>query len=103
MRRGLILALVVVALLSAPEAAASTKVTITPHKVRVASDDIEWNLDYLPAVGVLLALLVALGLVNGRARKTYGRFGRLLVLTPVWVAGLYFLFESLTKLLPANL
>ena len=58
------------------------------------------------AFGVVLffaALLVGLGLANRRARAVYGRMGRWLVLTPIWVAGLVFCFESLTRLLPANL
>jgi sortase A len=95
--------LVVVALLSEPQAAASTTVTVTPHKVRVVSESVGWNLDYLAEVLAVLVVLVLLGILNGRARRAFGRLGRYLVLTPCWVAGLYFLFEGLTKLLPANL
>jgi sortase A len=95
--------LVVVALLTQPSSASGTQVTIVPHTVRVTADDTGWNFNYLPQALVLIVLLVVLGLLWGRARRLLGRLGRVLMLTPVWLAGLYFLFEALTKLLPANL
>jgi len=95
--------LVVVALLTQPSSASGTQVTIVPHTVRVTADDTGWHFNYLPQALVLIVLLVVLGLLWGRARRLLGRLGRVLMLTPVWLAGLYFLFEALTKLLPANL
>jgi sortase A len=96
--------LVVVALLSQPQAAAATPVTATTTRtVRIVTDSTVWNLDYLPEVAVVLVLILFLGLFNTRAGRLYGRFGRVLLLTPIWVAALYFLFSALTKLLPANL
>jgi len=96
--------LVVVGLLSAPDAAKVTKVVITPHRVEASkADDIGWNLVYLPGVLALLVGLVLLGALNDRARRVYGRGGRYLILVPLWLAGVFFLFEALSKLLPANL
>jgi len=94
--------LIAVALLSQPQEVVATPV-VKPRIVRIVTEPIGWNTTYLPRVLLLTALLVALGLVNRRARAIYGRIGRLLVVTPIWVAGFLFLFESLTKLLPANL
>jgi sortase A len=94
--------LVVVALLRQPQAAAATTVT-APHAVHVVADSTGWNVVALPVALAALAGLVALALLNGRARRMYGRIGRVLVLGPMWVAGLYLLFEALTRLLPANL
>jgi sortase A len=74
-----------------------------PRRTHIVSEPIGWNTGFIPIVLFLAALLVGLGLANRRARHVYGRIGRWLVLTPIWVAGLFFLFESLTRLLPANL
>jgi sortase A len=95
--------LVVVGLLSEPQAAAATKVSITSRTVRIVTDSSSWNFDYVPEVLGVLLLLVLLGLFNGRARAMYGRVGHVIVVAPVWAAGLYFLFLTLTKLLPSNL
>ena len=67
------------------------------------TDSSAWNYDYLPEVLGVLLLLVVLGLLNGRARLIYGRIGHVIIVAPVWAAGLYFLFLALTKLLPSNL
>ena len=67
------------------------------------TEPIGWNTGFIPIVLLLAGLLIGLGLANRRARRIYGRIGRWLVLTPIWVAGLFFLFESLSRLLPANL
>ena len=93
--------LVVVALLSEPQAAVSTPVK--PKIVQPLADATGWNMGFLPVALLIIAFLVLLGLVNERASRVYGRTGRWLVLGPIWVAGLYFLFVFLTKLLPANL
>jgi sortase A len=93
--------LVVVGLLSSPRAAVPT--AVRPNIVHVVADSTGWNVGYLPLALLILALLVLLGLANERASVVYGRVGRWLVLSPIWAAGLYFLFVALTKLLPANL
>lgn len=94
--------LVVVAELSEPHTVAAAP-SVKPRRVRIVNEPIGWNTGYIPIVLLLAALLIGLGLANKWARYVYGRMGRWLVLTPIWVAGLFFLFESLTKLLPANL
>jgi LPXTG-site transpeptidase (sortase) family protein len=94
--------LVAVALLSVPQAAAATPVVI-PHRVRVVPEAMGWNTKYLPIVFLFALFLIVLALAKNRARAAFGRIGRWLVLTPIWIAGLFFLFDSLTKLLPANL
>ena len=95
--------LVVVAELSEPHTVAAAAPSAKPRRVHIVSEPIGWNTGYVPIVFLLAALLIGLGLANRRARHVYGRIGRWLVLTPIWVAGLFFLFESLTRLLPANL
>ncbi len=95
--------LVVVAELSEPHTVAAAAPGTKPRRVRIVTEPIGWNARYIPIVLLLVALLIGLGLANRRARHVYGRIGRWLVLTPIWVAGLFFLFESLTRLLPANL
>jgi sortase A len=95
--------LVVVALLSQPLPAAATTVTVTSRETHIVTGSMGWNLDYFPEAAGALVVLVLLGLFNGRARKVFGRIGHVLLMAPIWVAGLYFLFLSLTQLLPANL
>ena len=94
--------LVAVALLSKPQGVVATPV-VKPRLVRVVAGPTGWNMEYLPAVLLVLSLLIGLGLINRRAHGVYGRVGRWLVLTPIWTAGLIFLFDLLTRLLPANL
>jgi sortase A len=62
-----------------------------------------WNWGLLPAVMLEAALLVALGLFLRRSISWYGRFGQWLILTPIWLLGLYLLFQSLTSFLPASI
>ncbi len=96
--------LVVVAELSEPHTVTvATTPNSKPRRARIVTEPIGWNTGYVPIVLLLAALLIGLGLANRRARNVYGRIGRWLVLTPIWVAGFFFLFESLTRLLPANL
>ncbi len=98
--------LVAVADLTTPHTVAASPTvapSAIPRRAHIVSEPIGWNTGYIPIVLFLAALLVGLGLANRRARHVYGRIGRWLVLTPIWVAGLFFLFESLTRLLPANL
>jgi sortase A len=72
----------------------------TPVKVK-ATGEAGWNMTLMPLVLLELALLVALGLSNGRLGRLLGREGRWLVLVPIWLALLFALFQSLTSFLPA--
>lgn len=94
--------LVAVALLSEPQGIVATPV-VKPRVVRVMAGPSGWNMQYLPAVLLIISLLVGLGLLNRRAQTVYGRVGRWVVLAPIWTAGLIFLFDLMTRLLPATL
>jgi sortase A len=62
-----------------------------------------WNWGLLPIVLLEVAFLALLGLFNRRLASIYGRFGGWLILTPVWIAGLCVLFQSLTNFFPPSL
>jgi sortase A len=61
-----------------------------------------WNLHRLPFAVLLAVLLVLLGLANRRPRHRR-RLGPVLVLGPIWIAGLYLLFVALSNVLPSTL
>lgn len=61
-----------------------------------------WNLGHLPLAVLVVALLVLLGLVNRRPRHRR-RLGSVLILGPIWVAGVYLLFATLSSVLPSTL
>ena len=90
--------LVVVAELSQPKGP-------THHQARVAKvvvGSTGWNLQYLPEVALIIVFLVGLGLEFKRIRRHLGP-ARWLVLGPLWVCGIYFLFVALSAFLPATL
>ena len=62
-----------------------------------------WNWALLPAVGVEVCLLLLLGLSYRRFDYWFERTGKWIVLVPLWIGGLYLLFDTLTKFLPASL
>jgi sortase A len=62
-----------------------------------------WNWSLLPAVGVAVSLLVLLALSYRRFGVWFAGIGKWFVLVPLWAAGLYFLFTTLTNFLPAAL
>jgi sortase A len=62
-----------------------------------------WNWFLLPAVGVEVCLLLLLALSNRRFGLWFDPLGKWLILVPLWVAGLYLLFSTLTGFLPAAL
>ena len=64
---------------------------------------IGWNLSALPMATVLALALIALGLGNVRMRRRFGRVSHLVIALPLWIAGLFALFNALSPLLPANL
>jgi sortase A len=67
------------------------------------SANASWNWSLLPTVGIEICLLLLLGLSYRRFNDWFGHMSRWIVLVPLWVAGLYLLFDSLTKFLPASL
>ena len=62
-----------------------------------------WNWSLLPAVGVEVSLLVLLALSFRRICSWFAGIGRWIVLVPLWAAGLYLLFTTLTNFFPAAL
>jgi sortase A len=98
--------LIVVAKLvqNGPAAVAAPAVKAKPIEYHLLNPaTASWNWGLLPAVMLEAALLVALGLFLRRSIHWYGRFGQWLILTPIWLAGLYLLFQSLTSFLPASI
>ncbi len=74
---------------------------VSYHIVNSATASWDWSL--LPAVGVELCLLLLLGLSYRRFDFWFGRTAKWFILLPVWTAGLYLLFVSLTSFLPETL
>ena len=62
-----------------------------------------WNWSLLPAVGVAVCLLLLLALSYRRFDTWFETIGKWLILVPLWAAGLYLLFTTLTGFLPAAL
>jgi len=62
-----------------------------------------WNWSLLPALGVELCLLLLLALSNRQFGLWFEAIGKWLILVPLWAAGLYLLFTTLTGFLPAAL
>jgi sortase A len=62
-----------------------------------------WNWSLLPTVGVAVSLLVLLALSYRRFGIWFEGIGKWFVLVPLWAAGLYFLFTTLTNFFPAAL
>jgi hypothetical protein len=85
------------------QSGASPKVpasALTYHVENPATASWDWSL--LPVVGLELCILVLLGLSYQRFAGWFGKHGKWFVLVPVWAAGLYLLFTSLTTFLPAT-
>ena len=61
-----------------------------------------WNWSQLPAIGVEVCLLLLLALSYSRFGFWFKGFAKWLVLVPLWAAGLYLLFGTLTSFLPAS-
>jgi sortase A len=97
--------LVIVARLVEPSAnAITTPVPPTgpPPGPVPAAQTTGWNLPQLPLALLIAALLVLLALAYRRPSKDR-RLLTILILGPVWIAGLYLLFQALTNVLPATL
>ena len=67
------------------------------------SDTASWDWSLLPAVGFEVCLLLLLGLSYRRIEFWFGTPSKWIILVPLWAAGLYLLFDSLTTFLPATL
>ncbi|HEX4433254.1 MAG TPA: sortase [Acidimicrobiales bacterium] len=67
------------------------------------SANASWNWSLLPTVGVEACLLLLLGLSYRRFGYWFEKTSKWIVLVPLWAAGLYLLFDTLTKFLPASL
>jgi len=74
---------------------------VTYHLVDTGTASWVWSL--LPAVGIEVCLLVLLGMSYKRFVFWFGRAGQWFILVPLWAAGLYLLFDTLTKFLPSSI
>jgi sortase A len=92
--------LVVVGTLKHPLATPAVK-HLSYHVVNPAT--VSWNWSLLPAVGVEVCLLLLLALSYRRFGLWFEATGKWLILVPLWAAGLYLLFGTLTDFLPAAL
>jgi LPXTG-site transpeptidase (sortase) family protein len=94
--------LVVVGMLKQPLASPAVDAKhVSYHVVNPAIAS--WNWSLLPTVGVEVCLLLLLALSYRRFDTWFERTGKWLILLPLWAAGLYLLFGTLTKFLPAAL
>ncbi len=93
--------LVVVGKLKQPLATPAVDVKHLSYDI-VSPGTASWNWSLLPLVGIEVCLLLLLGLSYRRVGTWFGRFGKWLVLVPLWAAGLYLLFGTLTSFLPAS-
>jgi LPXTG-site transpeptidase (sortase) family protein len=74
-----------------------------PHAYHIVNaKTASWDWALLPVVVLEAGVLLLLGLSNRRFAGWFGRIGRFAVLTPIWAAGLYLLFGTLIKFLPAT-
>jgi LPXTG-site transpeptidase (sortase) family protein len=71
------------------------------HIVNAQTASWDWSL--LPIVVLEAGVLLLLGLSNRRLSAWFGRSSRWFVLIPIWGAGLYLLFGTLTTFLPATI
>jgi len=69
----------------------------------VDSSTASWDWRLLPVVGVEVCLLLLLGLSYGRIAAWFGSTGKWFILVPLWAAGLYSVFDSLTTFLPSTI
>jgi sortase A len=97
--------LVVVGELQQPASSTKTapKAVVKPteyHVVNPVSASWDWLL--LPTVALEAGVLLLLSLSNRWFTAWFSRTGRWFVLVPVWAAGLYLLFQTLTSFLPST-
>jgi LPXTG-site transpeptidase (sortase) family protein len=94
--------LIVVGELKQPKPPVATKATPRAYKI-VNSKTASWDWALLPVAVLEAGVLMLLGLSNSRFSTWFGGFGRWFILAPLWGAGLYVLFGTLTMLLPATI
>ncbi len=94
--------LIVVGELKQPNPPSAKKVKPRAYKI-ANSQTASWDWALLPFVAFELGFLLLLGLSNVRLCAIFGSFGRWLILSPLWIAGLYVLFQSLSNFLPSAL
>lgn len=66
------------------------------------SSTASWNWSLLPGLGVVVCLLLLLALSRRQFGIWFKGFAMWVVLVPLWAAGLYLLFDTLTRFLPAS-
>jgi sortase A len=94
--------LIVVGRLKQPNPPKASKAKpVTYHIVNPATASWDWS--SLPVVVLEVGVLLLLGLSNRWFTAWFGRSGRWMILVPIWAAGLYLLFSTLTKFLPASI
>jgi sortase A len=94
--------LVVVGELKQPDPPKASKAkTVHYHIVNQATTSWDWS--SFPVVVLECGILLLLGLSNRWFNAWFGRSGRWIVLVPIWTAGLYLLFSTLTSFLPASI
>lgn len=76
--------------------------TPVPYQI-VNGATASWRWALLPVVLLEVGLLAALGLYNRRLAAFYGQVGGWLILAPIWIAGFYLLFQTLTNFFPPSL
>jgi hypothetical protein len=93
--------LVVVGMLKEPPGGATVDAKHVQYHV-TDSSTASWNWSLLPGLGVVICLLLLLALSHLRLRIWFSGFAGWLILVPLWAAGLYLLFDTLTRFLPAS-
>jgi len=94
--------LVVVGKLDQPGASPGVALnSLTYHLANSATAS--WNWSLLPAVGIEICLLILLALSFRRFGTWFPGISKWFVLVPLWAAGLYLLFSTLTGFFPAAL
>jgi LPXTG-site transpeptidase (sortase) family protein len=66
----------------------------------VNSQTASWSWSSLPKVVIEAGFLILLGLTDRRFSAWYGGKGRWLILAPIWITGLFVLFQGLNGFLP---
>jgi LPXTG-site transpeptidase (sortase) family protein len=92
--------LIVVGELKQPKPPVATGAKPRAYHV-VDSKTASWNWSSLPVVVIEAGVLILLGLSYRRFAVWFRGLSRWIILTPIWIAALYLLFQSLATFLPA--
>lgn len=93
--------LVVVGMLKQPLGGATADAKHVQYHV-TDSATASWNWSLLPGLGVVICLLLLLALSYRRLRIWFSGAAAWIILVPLWAAGLYLLFDTLTRFLPTS-